>query len=87
MRCPLADPADRATATLEACLTDALQRALGHSAPESHPDFDGTHCVEEDCGIEIPPARLAMGKVRCVGCQGLLEKRLQMRQINVRVED
>ncbi|MFN9030129.1 MAG: TraR/DksA C4-type zinc finger protein [Betaproteobacteria bacterium] len=40
---------------------------------EEHPDFDGKHCV--DCEIEIPEARLAMGKVRCVDCQSLREKR------------
>lgn len=38
---------------------------------EEHPDFDGKHCV--DCEIEIPEVRLAMGKVRCVDCQSLLE--------------
>lgn len=46
--------------------------------PESHPNFDGTHCVEEDCGVQIPQARLAMGKVRCVDCQTLIEKRHKM---------
>jgi RNA polymerase-binding transcription factor DksA len=39
---------------------------------ETHPDFDGKHCV--DCEIEIPAARLALHKVRCVDCQTLLEK-------------
>ena len=51
-----------------------MRRALGKSGPESHPDFDGVHCVEPDCEIEIPTARLALGKVRCVDCQELLEK-------------
>lgn len=39
---------------------------------ESHPDFDGVHCVE--CEDDIPPARLQLGKVRCVACQTLLER-------------
>ena len=32
-----------------------------------------TECV--DCDDDIPPARLELGKVRCVICQGKLEKR------------
>ena len=37
--------------------------------------FDGLHCIEEDCGDEIPAARLAQGKFRCVTCQTLKERR------------
>lgn len=68
------DAADVAANTIEVCQADAMRRALGKSGPESHPDFDGVHCVEPDCEIEIPTARLALGKVRCVDCQELLEK-------------
>ena len=35
--------------------------------------FDGMHCV--DCGEELPPARLVMGRVRCTGCQTEAEAR------------
>lgn len=42
-------------------------------APEDHPDFDGTHCV--DCHVVIPEQRLFMGRVRCVDCQAILEYR------------
>lgn len=42
--------------------------------PETHPNFDGKHCVEEDCGEEIPEERLKLGRVRCVDCQGRREK-------------
>lgn len=35
-----------------------------------------TECV--DCDDDIPPARLALGKVRCVVCQGKLEKRRKL---------
>ena len=83
----MSDAADIAANTVEVCLADAQRRALGKSAPESHPDFDGKHCVEGDCGIAIPKARLAMGKVRCVTCQSLIESRAARAQINVRVED
>lgn len=71
----MADPADIAGETIETCLADAEQRARGKSAPETHPDFDGAHCVSEDCGIEIPAGRLALGKVRCIDCQTLLERK------------
>lgn len=61
--------ADRlAEAEREAGITRARKRI----APETHPDFDGTHCVE--CEVDIPAARLALGKVRCVDCQLLLER-------------
>lgn len=32
-----------------------------------------TEC--EDCGDDIPPPRLALGKVRCIACQTNKEKR------------
>lgn len=70
----MADIADIAADTIEVCTAEAERRARGKSAPESHPDFDGQHCVEEDCGVEIPAARLALGKVRCIDCQALLER-------------
>ena len=44
--------------------------------PETHPDFDGEHCV--DCDVEIPKVRLDMGKVRCVDCQHKLERLRQL---------
>ena len=42
---------------------------------ESDPRFDGVHCVEDDCGDEIPPGRLALKKIRCITCQAIREKR------------
>ena len=71
----MADPCDIAGETIEACQAEAERRARGKSAPESHPDFDGVHCVEDECGVAIPAGRLNLGKVRCVDCQSLLEKR------------
>jgi RNA polymerase-binding transcription factor DksA len=44
--------------------------------PETHPDFDGKHCV--DCDVVIPKVRLSMGKVRCVDCQTKLERMRQL---------
>lgn len=53
--------------------------AIANATAQRHdPDralFDGAHCVEEDCGDEIPAGRLALGKIRCVTCQAAKEKR------------
>lgn len=46
-------------------------RARALAKPESHPDFDGEHCV--DCDVEIPIQRLNLGRVRCVDCQQFIE--------------
>ncbi len=67
------DIADQAQDQIEAFNHQAVERARkAASRVESHPEFDGSHCV--DCGIDIPTARLNLGKVRCVDCQGRLEK-------------
>ena len=47
------------------------ERARLMARPESHPDFDGSHCVE--CGDDMPEFRLKIGRVRCVECQQALE--------------
>lgn len=74
----MADPADIAGAAIEACQDDAHRRQIGKSAPERQPgweQWDGKHCVEEDCGAVIPKARAAQNRCRCVECQERLEKR------------
>ena len=53
-------------------VAQALKRHQEKMAPQTHPDFDGEHCV--DCDVEIPKLRLDMGKVRCVDCQSELER-------------
>jgi RNA polymerase-binding transcription factor DksA len=45
----------------------AFDRQKAQSAPETHPDFDGQHCVE--CEGDIPLQRLTLGRIRCVECQ------------------
>ena len=49
----------------------AKVRAAAHARECDKPEyvevFDGTHCI--DCEIEIPEARLAVGRVRCMDCQ------------------
>ena len=49
----------------------ALDSAAHNAAPERHPGFNGSRCVE--CDDAIPAQRLAMGKVRCVSCQTHIE--------------
>lgn len=66
-----ADPLDEATALATSLTEGAIAAARMASAPETHPDFDGEHCVE--CGAEMPAARLAMGRIRCIHCQTELE--------------
>lgn len=83
----MGDIADRAGEVIDTCLADAEARARGKSAPEHDPAYDGVHCVEEDCGVVIPLLRRALGKVRCVDCQGVLEIIGVHRQRLVKVYD
>lgn len=69
--CP--DVLDQASRTEQMERDNGVKAAMLASAPQRHHRFDGTHCVEEDCGVVIPDARLAMGKVRCVDCQSDLD--------------
>lgn len=80
----MADHADIAADTIDACQADAERRARGKSGPEYDSRFDGLHCVEEDCGVEIPAGRLNAGKVRCIDCQTALEKRQKLAQHNIK---
>lgn len=66
------DDADIASAVERGLIAQALANHRQKIAPETHPDFDGEHCV--DCDISIPEGRLKLGKVRCVDCQSDLEK-------------
>lgn len=42
-------------------------------APQTDKRFDGKHCVEEDCGVELPHMRLVYGRIRCTTCQCRVE--------------
>ena len=43
------------------------RRAREMNRPQTHPDFDGVHCLV--CDVEIPAKRLEAGRIRCVDCQ------------------
>jgi len=55
-------------------LQDLAKQAV---APQSHPDFDGIHCV--DCDEALPKERLNFGRIRCTTCQSDIEKRSKKR--------
>lgn len=57
----------------------ALERVRAAMRPETHPDFDGKHCL--DCGELIPKQRRALDKIRCVRCQDTLERGSALRRM------
>lgn len=71
------DEGDIASALELGFIAHALEMHKAKVAPERHPDFDGESCL--DCGDEIPKARLVMGRIRCVHCQEILEKKNKLR--------
>lgn len=80
----MAEPREKHTDVLDAAteltsrMTDSyVALARKKSVPEQAQNPDGTWPTTEceDCGVDIPAARLAMGKVRCVDCQAVKEKR------------
>lgn len=68
----VADQNEDASRIEAAFNNEAIEAVRSRVAPETHPDFDGAHCV--DCGDTIPFARLAHGRVHCVPCQTLIEQ-------------
>ena len=67
------DEADQASMFQMAENEQAIAKVKAKVAPETHPDFDGKKCLE--CAGKIPKARLDMGRMRCVHCQTVLEKK------------
>ncbi len=57
----------------QAAREEAEKAAHLAMVPETHPFYDGKHCV--GCGEPILKARREMGKVRCVPCQTFKERR------------
>lgn len=72
------DVIDQASQTEARATAGHLAEARAKAKPDQAQNKDGswpqTEC--EDCGDDIPPARLlACGSIRCVYCQGALERR------------
>ena len=72
-----ADPLDQAGQVTQSHVDGQTEMASILSAPEQVRGEDGlwpiTECV--DCDNEIEAGRLELGKVRCLRCQALLEKK------------
>lgn len=65
------DVLDQASNLTEQLTTGYVNHVRNRMRPEQVRNADGTwphpNCV--DCEIDIPPARLEMGRIRCVNCQ------------------
>lgn len=68
----LTDPSDIASREEDYFRVEALRQIRQAAQEQSHPDFDGKTCL--DCANDIPNQRLALGKIRCVDCQELIER-------------
>lgn len=72
-----ADPVDIASDLELMHTAHYVAQARKANKPEQVQNPDGTwpetECI--DCGVEIPLPRLELGKVRCVECQSILEKK------------
>jgi RNA polymerase-binding transcription factor DksA len=44
--------------------------------PETHPDFDGRHCIE--CDSVMPQQRIDAGRIHCTPCQSVKEQRSRL---------
>lgn len=69
-----ADELDMAADLQQRANDDGLAR-VRLQLVQSHPDFDGVHCIEPDCGEELPAVRIAYKRVRCAACQTEVERR------------
>lgn len=74
------DLLDRASAVTQRFNDDSVERARRLAQPEQTQNPDGTWPQTEcdDCPNDIEEGRLAMGKIRCFGCQTALERRRKL---------
>lgn len=63
---------EKSTKRIEAVRDANIAAIRARNLPETHPNFDGEHCV--DCDDDIPDGRLKLGKIRCVSCQAFIER-------------
>lgn len=65
----MADDADWASTLAEREIEHAIETR------ERPPEGEGAeHCEDEECGVEMPPARRAFGARLCVECQARVER-------------
>lgn len=75
-----ADNLDNAAELTQQVSDDAVALVRRAARPEQVQNADGSWPVTEcECGEDIPPERLVMGKIRCVCCQTLLERERRIR--------
>jgi hypothetical protein len=72
-----ADDLDRASDLTLALNDSAIEEVRRAARPEQvvGPDGKWPQTTCEDCEERIPAARLKLGKIRCIHCQGVLERR------------
>lgn len=71
-----ADNLDRAAALTQQLADAAVDEVRRAARPEQVQKPDGTWPSPDcECGEAIPEGRLALGKIRCIHCQVLLERR------------
>ena len=71
-----ADDLDRAADLTQLRRDDAVAEVQRKLLPQQVQNPDGSWPQPDcdDCGVEIPEARLAMGRIRCVFCQDRRER-------------
>jgi RNA polymerase-binding transcription factor DksA len=78
----MADEVDAALNVMEALSEGLILAVRNLAAPQQVQNEDGSwpqpECV--DCGDDIIPERLAMGRIRCTHCQGALEHKGRLRR-------
>jgi len=67
-----AELGDKAQEQAAQSAEDALAAVRRRLEPQQHPNFDGQHCI--DCAAQLPYARRAAGRIRCVPCQEAEER-------------
>lgn len=71
-----ADLIDEANEKAQEFVDAAVEERRRAAAPERVPDENGVMDPAcEDCGEDVEPERLAMGRCRCFNCQTLHERR------------
>lgn len=73
-----ADDLDRAAALTQELADAAIAEARRAAAPQQVQCIDGSWPNPEcECGEEIPPERLRLGRIRCIYCQEALERNMR----------